>query len=171
MFSSDIVEVAIGLAFMYFVLSLICSTITEFITRMVAMRAITLEGAVRNLLSGAKPQGGSRWGSLMKRLHLAKPSPKATEASSNGQTGLSRNSRKRLKATELVEAQKSVKRSRLLLCEVLRSPHDSATQPAGKRKGASSTEWQAILHLVSRFHSRAAGYHPTRRRSRRLKDV
>jgi hypothetical protein len=88
MFSSDIVEVAIGLAFMYFVLSLICSTITEFITRMVAMRAITLEGAVRNLLSEAKPLPKTKKGSTKDQ---AEP----------------RNSLKRLKAAELVKAQKS----------------------------------------------------------------
>lgn len=51
MFGSEILDVAIGLVFVYFLLSLLCLTITELLARVFAMRASTLEQALRNLLS------------------------------------------------------------------------------------------------------------------------
>lgn len=51
MFGSDIIEVVIGLVFVYFIMSLLCSTITEFIARIVAMRAKTLKDGIKRLLN------------------------------------------------------------------------------------------------------------------------
>lgn len=45
-------EVAIGLSFLYFVLSLVCSTVTEAIAAKLGWRAKTLEQGILNLLSG-----------------------------------------------------------------------------------------------------------------------
>ena len=56
MFGSEILDIAIGLVFMYFLLSLLCLTIAELIARVFAMRASTLEQAIRNILS---EKGGS----------------------------------------------------------------------------------------------------------------
>ena len=56
MFGSDILEIAIGLVFLYFLLSLLCLTVTELLARIFAMRASTLEQAIRNILS---EKGGS----------------------------------------------------------------------------------------------------------------
>jgi len=50
MFGSSIIEVGIGLVLMYFLLSLMCTTITELITRFVNMRAKTLAEGIRSLL-------------------------------------------------------------------------------------------------------------------------
>jgi hypothetical protein len=51
MFGSEILDVAIGLVFVYVLLSLLCLTIAEFLARVFAMRAGTLEQAIRNILS------------------------------------------------------------------------------------------------------------------------
>src|SRR6266516_1343653 len=52
MFGSNILEVAIGLVFVYLLLSLLCSTLNEFeITRFLALRAKTLEDGIRILLN------------------------------------------------------------------------------------------------------------------------
>ena len=51
MFGSQVLEVAIGLAFVYFFLSLICSTINEWIARLWELRSRTLEQAISNLLN------------------------------------------------------------------------------------------------------------------------
>ncbi len=56
MFGSNVLEVATGLAFVYFSLSLLCSTINEqVITRFFNLRANTLQDAIKNML--ADPQG------------------------------------------------------------------------------------------------------------------
>lgn len=56
MFGSNVLEVAIGLVFVYLLLSLLCSTINEqVITRFFALRAKTLEEGITNML--ATPQG------------------------------------------------------------------------------------------------------------------
>jgi len=54
MLNSETLEIVIGLAFTYFILSLLCTTITELIARAFALRAVNLEDALRNLL--AEPQ-------------------------------------------------------------------------------------------------------------------
>jgi hypothetical protein len=56
MFGSNVLEVAIGLVFVYLLLSLLCSTINEqVIARFFALRAKTLEEGITNML--ATPQG------------------------------------------------------------------------------------------------------------------
>lgn len=51
MFGSEVLDVAIGLVFIYLLLSLICSAINEWIARICALRSKTLEEGIRNLLS------------------------------------------------------------------------------------------------------------------------
>src|SRR6516162_218202 len=52
MFGSYVFEVAIGLAFVYMLLSLLCSTINEqVITRFLSLRANTLNKAIQNMLA------------------------------------------------------------------------------------------------------------------------
>lgn len=51
MFGSEILEVAIGLIFVYFLLSLLCTVLNEWVARIFALRSNTLEAAIRNLLS------------------------------------------------------------------------------------------------------------------------
>src|SRR5580698_2764490 len=55
MASSQVLEVSVGLIFIYLVVSTVCSGIKELIARALDMRAKTLETAIRNLL--ADPQG------------------------------------------------------------------------------------------------------------------
>jgi hypothetical protein len=56
MFGSSILEVAIGVVFVYLLVSLLCSTINEqVIARFFALRAKTLEAGIKNML--ASPQG------------------------------------------------------------------------------------------------------------------
>ena len=50
MFGSEILEVAVGLIFVYWLLSLICSTVNEGISAVLSTRAKDLEKAVRSLL-------------------------------------------------------------------------------------------------------------------------
>lgn len=50
MFGSELLEIAIGLVLVYLLLSLICTTLTEFIARAYAMRSKNLEDGLRNLL-------------------------------------------------------------------------------------------------------------------------
>ena len=50
MFDSDIVEIAIGLVFVYFLLSLVASTVTEWISRMAGLRSSTLYDGIENML-------------------------------------------------------------------------------------------------------------------------
>ncbi len=57
MFGSQILEVAIGIVFVYLILSLICSAINELVARMSALRSRTLEDGIRNLLDGKSPDG------------------------------------------------------------------------------------------------------------------
>lgn len=51
MFGSQILEVAIGMVFVYFVLSMICSSVNEWIASRLSMRAKCLEKAIKNLLT------------------------------------------------------------------------------------------------------------------------
>lgn len=57
MFGSGILDVAVGLIFVYFFLSLICSVITEWISRIRSLRAITLEQGIRKLLRDSHGNG------------------------------------------------------------------------------------------------------------------
>ncbi|MFQ6026779.1 MAG: hypothetical protein ACE5Q6_04605, partial [Dehalococcoidia bacterium] len=63
MFGSEILEVAIGLVLVYLLLALICSALSEWIARILAMRASTLEAGIRNLL---EDPGGTR---LAKKIY------------------------------------------------------------------------------------------------------
>jgi hypothetical protein len=49
---SGVLDVAIGVAFVYLLLSLICSAVTEGIARIFAMRSSNLKEGIRNLLDG-----------------------------------------------------------------------------------------------------------------------
>lgn len=57
MFDSAILDVVIGLFFVYAVLSLVCSAATELIAQLVRMRAKTLEQGIRRLLGDVKVDG------------------------------------------------------------------------------------------------------------------
>lgn len=59
MFGSGIIDVAIGIIFVYLFLSLICSVITEWISKKLEMRAKNLEEGVRGLLSDPEGKGYS----------------------------------------------------------------------------------------------------------------
>ena len=50
MLNSDVLEVAIGMTAVYLLLSLVCSTLTEFVSGIFAMRARDLEKNIRKLL-------------------------------------------------------------------------------------------------------------------------
>jgi hypothetical protein len=51
MFGSQILDIAIGIFFVYLLLSLICSALNELISRIFSMRAKNLEQGIRNLLN------------------------------------------------------------------------------------------------------------------------
>jgi len=51
MFGSQILEVAIGIVFIYLLLSIICSALNELVSRIFSMRAKNLEQGIRNLLN------------------------------------------------------------------------------------------------------------------------
>jgi hypothetical protein len=54
MFGSDVLDIAIGMVFVYFLLSLLCTTIAELIARAFALRSATLYDSIRNLLVDPK---------------------------------------------------------------------------------------------------------------------
>ncbi len=54
MFNSSIIEIVIGLAFIYLLLSLICTSLTELISRAFAMRSENLKKGIENLLAGTE---------------------------------------------------------------------------------------------------------------------
>lgn len=51
MFGSGAIDVAIGLAFVFALLSLICSSVTELVSQLLGWRAQTLEQGIRNLVT------------------------------------------------------------------------------------------------------------------------
>jgi len=57
MFGSEMLEIIIGLVFIYWLLSLLCSGINEMISSFISMRAKDLEKAIRNLLDDPKGIG------------------------------------------------------------------------------------------------------------------
>ena len=57
MFGSEILEVAVGIDFLYLLLSLMCSAITEGVARAFAMRSGTLRSGIRNLLGDPHGKG------------------------------------------------------------------------------------------------------------------
>ncbi|TMC95389.1 MAG: hypothetical protein E6J11_13730, partial [Chloroflexi bacterium] len=60
MFGSYVLEVAIGLVFVYMLVSLLCSTINEqVIARFFNLRANTLEAGIKNMLAAIGTPGGA----------------------------------------------------------------------------------------------------------------
>jgi N-acetylmuramoyl-L-alanine amidase len=59
MFGSEILDVAIGLVFIYLLLSLICSVVNEWIAALFSMRAKNLEEGIRNLLHDSSEE--TKW--------------------------------------------------------------------------------------------------------------
>jgi hypothetical protein len=57
-------DLAIGLSFIYLVLSLLCSTVQETIASLLALRATTLETGLRNMLSGEHTDSDTDAGKL-----------------------------------------------------------------------------------------------------------
>lgn len=57
MFGSEILEVAVGIGFLYLLLSLVCSAVTEGVARAFAMRSGTLRSGIRNLLGDPHGKG------------------------------------------------------------------------------------------------------------------
>jgi hypothetical protein len=58
MFSSGILDVAIGMAFVYLLLSLLCTAINEWIAALFNLRGTNLEKGIRSLFSDGKFVGG-----------------------------------------------------------------------------------------------------------------
>jgi hypothetical protein len=54
MFGSEILEVAIGIIFIYWLLSLMCSALNEIMASLLSLRAKNLEKGIRNLLNDPK---------------------------------------------------------------------------------------------------------------------
>jgi hypothetical protein len=65
MFGSVVLEVGLGLAIVYVLLSVFCSALKESIAGYLGMRAATLQEGIRNLLSDGTPQGDD----LVKKLY------------------------------------------------------------------------------------------------------
>lgn len=57
MFGSQMLEIVIGIVFVYLLLSLICSALNEMISRILSMRAKNLEEGIRNLLNDPECKG------------------------------------------------------------------------------------------------------------------
>lgn len=57
MLGSSILDVAVGLVFVYLFLSLISSVVTEWISRLMSLRAVTLESGIRKLLNDPDGNG------------------------------------------------------------------------------------------------------------------
>ena len=60
MFGSGILEVAIGMAFVYLLLSLICTAVSEWIAALFGLRASNLEAGIRSLFSDEKMPDGTK---------------------------------------------------------------------------------------------------------------
>ena len=60
MLNSNVLDVAIGMAFVYLLLSLLCSAVAEFIAGTLGLRAKNLEAGIRSLFSdGVGPRGNA----------------------------------------------------------------------------------------------------------------
>jgi hypothetical protein len=53
-FGSEMLDIAIGLIFLYLLLALLCSAANELVSRILALRSKTLEAGIRNLLEDKK---------------------------------------------------------------------------------------------------------------------
>jgi hypothetical protein len=74
MFGSSTLEVAIGLAFVFLLLSLICTSLTEVIARVFAMRSRTLEEGIRGML-GENPTPPWGWSAVLTLWRRVGPGP------------------------------------------------------------------------------------------------
>ncbi len=70
MFNSEILEVGIGLVFVYLLLCLLCSGINEAVARVLAWRSKTLEEALKKLLNNPELLKEMYQNSLLSELHL-----------------------------------------------------------------------------------------------------
>lgn len=70
MFNSEVLEVAIGLVFVYLLLCLLCSGISEAVARVLAWRSKTLEEALKKLLNNPELFKEISQNSLLSELHL-----------------------------------------------------------------------------------------------------
>ena len=57
MFGSQILEVAIGMVFMYLLLSLICSALGEWVASLVSLRAKNLKNGIQHILNDSQGIG------------------------------------------------------------------------------------------------------------------
>jgi len=71
MFGSQILDVVFGLIFVFWLLSLICLTLNEWIARIFALRSKTLEAGIQNLING-KDKDGNELLKLFYEHHLIK---------------------------------------------------------------------------------------------------
>ena len=83
MFNSDVLDVAIGLALVYALLSLLATTLGELISRALALRSATLVDAIRNVLANTDGQLlAAFWKHpLIQTLSLKKSTTSAVEGS------------------------------------------------------------------------------------------
>jgi hypothetical protein len=65
MFGSQILDVVIGLVYVYLILGLVCTVANEVIARIFALRARTLEAGIQNMLEGKSPHGQTEWVELL----------------------------------------------------------------------------------------------------------
>jgi hypothetical protein len=72
MFNSEVLEVAIGLVFVYLLLCLLCSGIKEAVARLMAWRSKTLEQALKKLFNNPELLKEFYQNSLLRELHLDK---------------------------------------------------------------------------------------------------
>ena len=72
MFNSEVLEVAIGLVFVYLLLCLLCSGISDVVARVLAWRSRTLEEALKKLLNNPALLNDIYQNSLLTELHLDK---------------------------------------------------------------------------------------------------
>src|SRR5262245_12148419 len=72
MFGSAVLEVAIGLVLVYLLLSLVCSSVNEFIGRLLDWRARTLAAGVRSMLDDLKDSRGELVGTTFFRSPLVR---------------------------------------------------------------------------------------------------
>jgi len=57
MFGSEILDVAVGLIFVYLLLGLICTAVNEWVARVLALRSSMLKEGIKNLLEGKNSDG------------------------------------------------------------------------------------------------------------------
>lgn len=75
MFGSQILDVVIGIVFVFLLLSLVCSAINEFISSLLRLRARDLEDGIRLLLSDPGLANQFYQHPLIKSIHQAKKRP------------------------------------------------------------------------------------------------